>query len=50
MNEAIISVIKDYLKRKDTDYALMINGAWGSGKTVFIKNALKSEIEKNKLS
>ena len=46
MNEAIISVIKDYLKRKDTDYALMINGAWGSGKTVFIKNALKSEIEK----
>lgn len=46
MNEAIISVIKDYLKKDNTDYALMINGAWGSGKTVFIKNALKSEIEK----
>lgn len=46
MKEAIISVIKDYLKKKMTDYALMINGAWGSGKTVFIKSTLKSEIEK----
>lgn len=46
MNKSIASVITDYLKDTDTDYALMINGAWGSGKTFFIKNALKLEIEK----
>lgn len=43
--EAIISIITDYLKDKKTDYALMINGAWGSGKTYFIKNTLKANIE-----
>lgn len=46
MNKSIVSVITDYLKDSDTDYALMINGAWGSGKTFFIKNALKMEIER----
>ncbi len=46
MKEKIISIITDYLNREETDYALMINGAWGSGKTFFIKNTLKSEIEK----
>lgn len=45
MNASIVSVITDYLNETDTDYALMINGAWGSGKTFFIKNALKAEIE-----
>lgn len=45
MNEAIVSIMTDYLKDKDTDYALMINGAWGSGKTYFINNTLKAEIE-----
>ena len=46
MNAAIISVMQDYLKKEKTDYALMINGSWGSGKTVFIKKTLNSEIEK----
>ena len=46
MKEKIVSIITDYLNREETDYALMINGAWGSGKTFFIKNTLKSEIEK----
>lgn len=45
MNDAFISIITDYLKDKDTDYALMINGAWGCGKTYFIKNTLKASIE-----
>lgn len=45
MNDAIVSVVKDYLKDKDSDYALMIHGTWGSGKTYFIKNTLKTEIE-----
>ncbi len=41
----IISIVTDYLKDNNTDYALMINGAWGSGKTYFIKQSLKLAIE-----
>ena len=46
MNKAFVSVLKDYLKSEKTDYALMIKGVWGSGKTFFINNTLKSEVEK----
>ena len=31
-------IIEDYLKAKDTDYAIMINGDWGSGKSYYIKH------------
>ena len=45
--EAIKKVIcEDYLERKDTDYAIMINGKWGSGKTYFYDHVLKDEITK----
>ena len=46
MNEAGIKkvIIDDYLKRKGTDYAIMINGKWGSGKSYFYDNKLKKEI------
>ena len=51
MKEKIVSIITDYLNREETDYALMINGVWGSGKTFFIKNTLKKDIEKiNKIA
>lgn len=43
--DAIISVMEDYLRSKKTDYALMINGEWGSGKTYFIKNTLFPKIK-----
>lgn len=45
MKDAFLSVIIDYLNSEKTDYALMINGAWGSGKTYFIENILKSAVE-----
>lgn len=45
MKEAFISVVKDYLSKENTDYALMINGAWGSGKTYFIDHEIKQVIE-----
>lgn len=45
IEKPIISIITDYLKAKETDFALMINGAWGCGKTYFIKNTLESKIE-----
>ena len=38
-------VIFDYLNKKDTDYAVLINGVWGSGKTYFWKNKLSKKIE-----
>lgn len=40
----IEQIVTDYLKAKKTDYALMINGDWGSGKTYFIKESLFSTI------
>lgn len=38
-------VVFDYLSKKDTDYAVLINGVWGSGKTYFWKNKLSKRIE-----
>lgn len=42
----IISVILEYMNENIYDYAIMIDGAWGSGKTFFIKNILIPEIDK----
>ncbi|QOW10605.1 hypothetical protein Q73A0000_09585 [Kaistella flava (ex Peng et al. 2021)] len=36
----IESVFKNYLQKEKTDYSLLINGEWGSGKTFFFKNRL----------
>jgi hypothetical protein len=42
----LIDIVKDYISKKETDYALLINGRWGSGKTYFWKHNLTKEIEK----
>jgi hypothetical protein len=39
--------IQDYLNSPNTDYALMISGEWGSGKTYFWKKFVK-EVEQEK--
>lgn len=36
--EALNEMIKDYLEAKETDYAIMINGDWGCGKSYYIKH------------
>src|SRR5690606_4437596 len=36
----IENIVGDYLKEKETQYALLVNGAWGSGKTFFWKNRI----------
>jgi septin family protein len=41
----ITKIVKDYLEMPNTDFALMIKGDWGSGKTYFIKNSLFSYIK-----
>ena len=35
--------ILEYVKKENTDYAIMVNGDWGSGKTYFIEKELKIE-------
>lgn len=36
----IEDVFEDYLKTKETNYSILINGSWGSGKTYFWKTTL----------
>ena len=38
--EIIKKAISVYIKEEKSDYAVMLNGAWGSGKTYFVKNEL----------
>ncbi len=40
----IEQIVTDYLKVEKTDYALMINGDWGSGKTYYVKKSLFDNI------
>lgn len=42
-------VIEDYLKGGQTDYALMLCGEWGCGKTYYVTNTLKGTIESIKV-
>ncbi|MGK8607633.1 P-loop NTPase fold protein [Bacillus thuringiensis] len=45
MNQSIVESIKDYVKQNGTNYALVLNGTWGSGKTYFWKKYLMDEIK-----
>lgn len=35
-----LEIIVDYIQRPKTNYALMINGDWGNGKTYFLQNTV----------
>lgn len=43
--EDLVESILDYVRADYTDYAIMINGEWGSGKTYFWNNKIKNKIE-----
>lgn len=43
--EELIESICDYVRKPYTDYAIMLNGEWGSGKTYFWNNKLRSRLE-----
>ncbi|WP_410220759.1 P-loop NTPase fold protein [Pedobacter sp.] len=45
----IHEIFENYIKTPDTQYALLINGAWGSGKTHFLKENLFPLIRSNEL-
>lgn len=40
-------ILNRYISDNNTNYALLINGTWGSGKTYYIKNYLNSRINNN---
>ena len=48
--EDLVESILDYVRADYTDYAIMINGEWGSGKTYFWNNKVKNKIESLKIN
>ena len=48
--EDLVESILDYIRADYTDYAIMINGEWGSGKTYFWNNKVRNKIESMQLN
>ena len=48
--EDLVESILDYVRSDYTDYAIMINGEWGIGKTHFWNNRIKNKIESMQLN
>lgn len=48
--EDLVESILDYIRSDYTDYAIMLNGEWGSGKTYFWNNQIRNKIESLKLN
>lgn len=48
--QKIEEIISSYLEEKESQYAIMINGPWGSGKTYFFRKVLTSKISKIKVA
>lgn len=44
-NNDLDQIIKDYLTAIDTDYAIMISGEWGSGKSYYIMHGLNNLVK-----
>lgn len=43
----IIDIVRDYVEDKNTDYAIMIDGEWGSGKTYFVRKILEKKLKES---
>ena len=48
--EDLVESILDYIRADYTDYAIMINGEWGSGKTYFWNHKIRNKIENMELN
>lgn len=48
--EDLVESILDYIRADYTDYAIMINGEWGSGKTYFWNNKIRNKIDTMQLN
>jgi len=41
----ITKILEEFIRTENTDYALLIDGEWGCGKTFYFKDKLKPELE-----
>ncbi|NUJ06925.1 P-loop NTPase fold protein [Bacillus paranthracis] len=46
----VVDSILNYVQKENTNYAILLNGEWGSGKTYFWENVLKDKIENVELN
>lgn len=46
IKEKVVQSVRDYINDDNAKYAVLINGAWGCGKTYLYENELKDEILK----
>ena len=44
--DQIIEVIRNYVNNEKANYAVLINGVWGSGKTYLYRHYLITELTK----
>lgn len=49
-SEKALHIVLDYIQSQDTHYALLLNGAWGSGKTHFWKHSIQPRLKDHDLS
>ena len=48
-DDEIMEILKKYIDmRKSTEYAILIDGAWGSGKTYFVDKVFEKYLKENK--
>lgn len=48
-NDYIKEYLNNYIKKDNPEFAVMLNGSWGSGKTFFIKKLIRDEWTKDKV-
>ena len=46
MNKHIEKYLDLYLEREDVEYATLLTGEWGCGKTFFIKNYIEKNLKR----
>lgn len=46
-DDAIVAAVEKYVDEYLYDYAVMIDGTWGCGKTYFVLKTLKTELKKH---
>ena len=46
MYDNVTKILLRYFQTKNTDYAVLLNGSWGCGKTYYVDKILRPEIEK----
>ena len=49
MNENVLNFLNEYAKLPSPQYAVLLRGKWGCGKTYFVKNWLAEFDKSNKL-